>query len=98
MGIFGAKGQCALVGLAASKAVLGSRGELDAFAGTTEGRSEWIRNKDILARSLEVLYQSKAAGYCFFSVSYLYDLQTWEIHPDIRQEYEAFAPLLHTKQ
>lgn len=86
------------VGLAASKAALGSKGELDAFAGTAEGKSEWIRNKDILARSLEVLYASDAAGYCFFSASYLYNLQTGEVQGDILEEYANFAPLLQVRR
>ena len=86
------------VGLAASKAVLGSQGELDAFAGTAEGRSEWIRRKNVLQRSLECTYDSAASGYCFFSASYLYCLQTGAVQEGILEEYRNFAPLLHVKQ
>lgn len=83
------------IGLGASKAVLATQGELDTFAGTAEGKSEWIRNKDILARSLETIYRSMSVGgYCFFSYSYLYDRFTGEITEGIAQEYETFAPLL----
>ena len=86
------------VGLAASKAVLGSQGELDAFAGTVEGRSEWIRCKNILQRSLECIYDSASSGYCFFSASYLYRLQTGEVQEGIAEEYKNFAPLLQVKR
>ncbi len=86
------------VGLAASKAVLGCQGELDTFAGTPEGRSEWIRCKDILARSLQAIYASNATGYCFFSASYLYDLQTGTLRKEIQEEYASFGPLLQVKR
>lgn len=86
------------IGLDAAKAVLGAQGEQDAFAGTVEGKTEWIRKKDILSRSLNQLYQNRTVqGYCFFSYSYLYDRFTGEVVPEIREEYDRFAPLLqHT--
>ncbi len=87
------------IGLDAAKAYLGSQGELDAFAGTQEGKTEWIREKDILARSLRFLYREKrVSGYCFFSYSYLYDRFSGEVLNEISQEYEAFAPLLQSER
>lgn len=82
-------------GLAASKAVLARQGETDVYAGTEAGKTEWIRHTDILKRSIECLYaESRAAGYCFFSLSYLYDRQTGSVREEILPEYTAFAPLL----
>ena len=82
-------------GLAASKAVLARQGETDAFAGTEAGRQEWILHTDLLKRSIECLYaESRAYGYCFFSLSYLYDLETGKVRGELLPEYDAFAPLL----
>ena len=83
------------VGLDAAKAYLGSQGELDAFAGTAEGKTEWIRRKDILARSLQPLYEDKrVSGYCFYSYAFLYDRFTGEVTAEVLSEYEGFSPLL----
>lgn len=83
------------VGLAASKAVLARQGEMDAFAGTEAGKNEWILHTNVLARSLEALYgEAQAAGYCFFSLSYLYDLKTCEVRGELLPEYQSFAQLL----
>lgn len=83
------------IGLDAAKAYLGSQGELDTFAGTEDGKTEWIRRKDILARSLQTLYaDERVSGYCFFSYSYLYDRFTGEVVEEVREEYDRFRPLL----
>lgn len=83
------------IGLDAAKAFLGSQGELDVFAGTQTGKTEWIREKDILARSLRCLYQEERVdGYCFFSYSYLYDRFSGEVCSEVSEEYAHFAPLL----
>lgn len=83
------------VGLDAAKAYLGSQGELDAFAGTDAGKTEWIRRKDILARSLKTLYgDERVSGYCFYSYAFLYDRFTGEVTEEVLEEYEQFAPLL----
>lgn len=82
-------------GLAASKAVLARQGEIDTYAGTEAGKNEWIEHTDVLKRSLECLYaESRAAGYCFFSLSYLYHRDTGAVREEILPEYTAFAPLL----
>ncbi len=84
------------IGLDAAKAVLGSQGVLDAFAGTAEGQTEWIRKKDILSRSLEAIYaEERVSGYCFFSYSYLYDLYSGEVVEEIQEEYSRFSSLLN---
>ncbi len=83
------------IGLSAAKAVLGSQGELDAFAGTEAGMREWIEHKDILARSLEAIYaDARVDGYCFFSYSYLYDRLTGEVASGMEKEYEKLQALL----
>ncbi|MBQ9794778.1 MAG: family 10 glycosylhydrolase [Clostridia bacterium] len=82
-------------GLAASKAVLARQGEIDAYAGTEAGKNEWIEHTDVLKRSLECLYaESRAFGYCFFSLSYLYHRDTGAVREEILPEHTAFAPLL----
>lgn len=83
------------VGLTAAKAAEAQSGAEDAFAGTEEGKREWIEHKDILARSLSCLYaESRVKGYCFFSYSSLYDLFTGEVADGIAAEYAGFSPLL----
>ena len=83
------------VGLDAAKAYLGSQGELDTFAGTEEGKTEWIRRKDILARSLQTLYgDERVSGYCFYSYAFLYDRFTGDVAEEVLAEYMGFAPLL----
>ena len=82
-------------GLAAYKAVQARQGEPDTYAGTEAGKREWIDHTDVLARSLEALYgEARAAGYCFFSYSYLYHRSTGEVREELLPEYQAFAPLL----
>lgn len=83
------------IGLSAAKAVLGSQGELDAFAGTDEGKREWIEHEDILARSLKVIYDdARVGGYCFFSYTYLYDLFTGKVAEGFEEEYGKLQALL----
>lgn len=83
------------IGLSAAKAVLGTEGELDVYAGTDEGKREWIEHKDILARSLKVIYgDERVSGYCFFSYSYLYDRMTGEVADGMEKEYEGLQALL----
>lgn len=44
------------IGLTGGKAVDGRSGVEDQYAGTEEGRREWIENTDVLKRSLECLF------------------------------------------
>jgi len=84
-----------IVGLTAAKAVLAVNGELDVFAGSEEGKNEWINNKDILYRSLlEIYSEEKADGYCFFCYQYLYDVITGEPNPAFSEERENIGELL----
>ncbi len=83
------------VGLDAAKAYLGTQGELDTFAGTEAGQTEWIRRKDVLSRSLKILYgEKRVSGYCFYSYAFLYDRFTGEVAEEILEAYDLFAPLL----
>lgn len=40
----------------------------DAYAGT--GKTEWVKNNDIMRRSVEYLREKKISGICFYSYSY----------------------------
>ena len=56
---------------------------------------EWIEHKDILARSMEIIFDNeRVEGYCFFSYSYLYDLFTGETAKGFEIEYEGLQALL----
>lgn len=68
-----------IIGLTAAKPVLAMSGEIDVFAGTDEGKKEWINNKDILYRSmLAINKEGECDGYCFFCYHYLYNVLTGE--------------------
>lgn len=83
------------VGMSLGKAVGGSRGEIDPYAVTEEGKNEWIRHKDVLKRCLEFLkgYQD-TDGYCFFCYQYFYDPLSGNPNVHSKDEVEAFLPLL----
>lgn len=84
-----------IVGLTAAKAVLAMSGEIDVFAGTEEGKNEWIENKDILYRSLLMIYEEENTnGYCFFCYQYLYNVLTGEPNALFSQEKENMRELL----
>ncbi len=80
------------IGLSAAKCALGSKGEPDIYAGTN-GKFEWRDNKDILARSLELI-QEKANGFCIFSYSSFYDPITGEDNDLTIDEKEAFIEVI----
>ncbi len=85
-----------IIGLCAYKTVMAASGEIDAFAGTEEGKNEWINSKDILSRSLlEVYNEEKASGYCFFCYQYLYDVLTGEHNPAFAEERQNIGELLY---
>jgi uncharacterized lipoprotein YddW (UPF0748 family) len=84
-----------IVGLTASKAVQAVSGAIDTYAGTEEGKNEWINNKDILCRSmLAVKNEKKSVGYCFFSYQYFYNVLTGEPNPDFAQERQNLEGVL----
>lgn len=60
------------IGLSAAKCALGSKGEADTYAGE-KGKYEWRDNKDILARSVHAINDSRADGVCIFAYSSFYD-------------------------
>lgn len=79
------------IGLSAAKCALGSEGVADAYAGEN-GKFEWRDNKDILARSLEAIYDSgKAQGFCIFAYSSFYDPITGEENALTAEEKAAFC-------
>lgn len=83
------------IGLDAAKAVQGMQGQADEFAGTVEGKTEWIRRRDVLSRSMTVLYDSpRVSGYCFFSYSYLYDRFDGQVVEAFLPSYELLRPYL----
>lgn len=84
-----------IVGLTAAKSVLAVSGEIDVFAGSEEGKNEWIKNKDVLRRSLlEIYNEEKTDGYCFFCYQYLYDVLTGELNLGFAQEKVNIQKLL----
>lgn len=85
-----------IIGLTAGKPVLATTGEIDVWAGTDEGKKEWINNKDILKRSLTAIYnEEKTNGYCFFCYQYLYDVITGEPNAAFSQERDNIGELLY---
>lgn len=59
-----------IVGLTLEKAQNGALGVGDVYAGS--GHSEWINNKDILARCYEITLEKKLRGVAFFSYRLFY--------------------------
>ncbi len=87
------------IGLTGGKAVDGRSGVEDQYAGTEEGRREWIENTDVLKRSLECLFGNDGVdGFAFFSYQYLYDPLTGEENEALAEERAGFAPLIKEKQ
>lgn len=83
------------VGISAAKAAMGARGEKDAFAGTEEGKLEWVQHKNILSRQLSAAKESTtASGICVFCYSSLFDPLSGEPNPETEKELLLFAPLL----
>ncbi len=61
-----------IIGLSAAKALAGKNGLQDAFAGTDEGKSEWIDHPDIIMRQKDIVKQC-GCGIAMFSLGSLYD-------------------------
>ncbi len=82
------------IGLSASKCVMGSEGKVDVFAGE-KGKYEWRDNKDILARSMTLIRDKKAAdGVCIFTYSSFYDPITGNENAGALEEKEAFCEII----
>lgn len=82
-----------IIGMTLGKAVSGSRGETDKYAGS--GASEWIKNRDVLKRELEMTKSfEKCSGVAYFCYQYFFDPVSGSPISDAREEREAFLPLL----
>lgn len=86
------------IGLTGGKAVDGFNGTEDRYAGTEEGRREWINSTDVLKRSFEYLFGNEDVdGFSFFCYQYLYDRLTGEPNPAIAAEKEGFGALIKNR-
>lgn len=84
-----------VIGLTAAKAVQAVSGAIDTFAGTEEGKYEWINHKDILYRSMALVKnEKKCSGYCFFSYQYFYNVLTGDPNPGFAQERQNLEGIL----
>lgn len=81
-----------IIGMTLSKACSES---IDNYAGTEEGKHEWLNNKDVIARSLRYVYASKfCSGISLFCYQYLYDPVSGNENPLISCEKSRFSELL----
>lgn len=78
------------IGLSAAKCALGSKGFADTFAGES-GKYEWRDNKDILARSCNLINSIGADGVCIFAYSSFYNPLTGEGNTLTDEERNAFV-------
>ena len=86
------------IGLTGGKAIDGFNGTEDRYAGTEEGRREWINSTDVLKRSFEYLFGNEDVdGFSFFCYQYLYDRLTGEPNPAITAEKEGFGALIKNR-
>lgn len=67
-----AGGKRLIIGLSAAKALAGKNGQIDAFAGTEEGKNEWINDSGIIERQ-KVIVREYDCGIALFSLGSLYD-------------------------
>ncbi len=81
------------IGLSAAKCELGTKGLADAYAGE-KGKYEWRDNKDILARSLQEIYDKELDGFCIFSYSSFYNPLTGDNNPLTKEEKSVFCELM----
>lgn len=82
-----------IVGMSLGKALNGSKGETDKYAGS--GAREWIEHKDILARQLEMTESyKKCVGVAYFCYQYFFNPLSGAENSGTRQERAAFLPLL----
>ncbi len=84
-------------GMTLGKALSGSQGVQDQYAGTENGKTEWIRNKDVLKRCLEKsLTADKCTGVAYFCYQYFWDPVSGAEVNGTRAERNNFLPLLRT--
>ena len=80
------------VGITLGKAVNGSLGIADSYAGS--GRAEWIESKRVLADCLEFLKnKSSLCGIAVFCYGYFYDPVSGEPNGAVGAELENFLPV-----
>ena len=81
-----------IIGMTLSKAC---SGQPDGYAGTDEGKNEWLTHDDIIARSLEYVYGSKYCdGVSLFCYQYLFDPVDGTPNGAIQREKSNFAAVL----
>ncbi len=84
-----------IIGMTLGKAVSGSKGETDKYAGS--GASEWVKNKDVLKRELEMTKTfEKCTGVAYFCYQYFFDPVSGREAAAAKQEREAFLPVLES--
>ncbi len=85
------------IGMTLEKAEKGSRGEIDTYAGTDVGKSEWINNRDVLKRCLEKTEDIyKCTGVAYFSYRLFWNSISGNEITETQTERNNFLPLLKT--
>lgn len=84
------------VGITLGKALNGYNGTTDAYAGTTEGKYEWINNKDVIKSCLEYTRDNldNCTGVAFFCYQYFYDPVSGTSVAGTAEERANFLPVL----
>lgn len=82
-----------IIGMTLGKAKSGYEGTTDKYAGS--GASEWINNRDVLKRELEMTKSfEKCSGVAYFCYQYFFDPESGTPVSATKQEREAFLPVL----
>ncbi len=83
------------VGLTLGKAVDGYNGTVDTYAGTTEGKYEWVNNRDVIKSSLEYIRDNvdKCTGIAFFCYQYFYNPTSGAARSETAEERANFLPI-----
>lgn len=84
------------VGVTLGKAVDGYNGTIDTYAGTTEGKYEWVNNRDVLKDCLIYMRDNldKCTGIAFFCYQYFYDPVSGTSVTATKEERQNFLPIL----
>ena len=84
------------VGVTLGKAVDGYNGTIDTYAGTTEGKYEWVNNRDVLKDCLIYTRDNldKCTGVAFFCYQYFYDPVSGSSVTATQEERDNFLPIL----
>lgn len=86
------------VGVTLGKAVDGYSGTIDNYAGTTEGKYEWVNNRDVLKDCLIYTRDNldKCTGIAFFCYQYFYDPVSGSSVTATAEERSNFLPILQS--